>query len=809
MKVKYKALLIGSLSALVLIVLTYFIFNFTYFGYIHKQQEEEINRKFEVIDFVINNEKENLKSTLMDWAYWDDTYEFINNSNAEYIQSNLQDSTLKTLNLKMMIYLNAEGDIIYNKTLQMDQGILEDLTDLIVRLDIKDENVGLHLINDKVFMIASAYVTDSGNELQSNGNLIFVREINEGLLGYIQNVANIKIDFGAYDSSYELSEDIQITEMNHEFVEAYRAMKDINGNPSILVSIVRELSNYKAISYYFNIFMMCFLVSIGVLILFMSIILNKYILNRLFLVDTFMNTVAASKDTTLSLKMSGSDEFYKLAESINKMLMELNTAYKDMKKKDFMFRHIMEATNDGYLDFYVKKKEVYISSEWKSLVGYTQEDGNKLYHDFISKIHPDCLESLKSKYYKVINGEVEYFAVEYRVIRGSGEIMWVQQRGKIAEKDEQSKPIRVISTLANITARKNYEEEILFLSYSDKLTGLKNRAYMEKQLELLDEDEKSRYSIIMGDLNGLKTVNDSIGHVEGDKLICAVSNVIKELCGANDIVSRWGGDEFIILIMNQDNAYVADLVNKIKEAVGQISEFHFKISIALGYAEKGEYGLSSEFVMSLAEKRMYRNKLMENNSSRNATISSLLRTLHEKHSETEEHTLRIKNLSLRLGKRLGLSQDKLDEIELLSLLHDIGKIGIPEQILLKPSSLTSEEWEIMKSHTEIGYRIAKSTPELSHIAFEILSHHERYDGTGYPNGLNREEIPILARIINVIDSFDVMTHKREYKDAMNVECAFEELKRCSGSQFDPFIAEEFIRLLKENMELLETDIYIA
>jgi diguanylate cyclase (GGDEF)-like protein len=332
---------------------------------------------------------------------------------------------------------------------------------------------------------------------------------------------------------------------------------------------------------------------------------------------------------------------------------------------------------------------------------------------------------------------------------------------------------------------------------------------MEKQFERLDEDEKSRYFIIMGDLNGLKTANDSIGHLEGDKLICAVSNVIKKLCGQNNTVSRWGGDEFIILIMNQDKAYVADLVNKIREAVGQISEFHFKISIALGYAEKAEDSLSSELVMSLAEKRMYRNKLMENNSSRNATISSLLRTLHEKHSETEEHTLRIKNLGLGLGKRLGLSQDKLDEIELLSLLHDIGKIGIPEQILLKPATLTNEEWEIMKSHTEIGYRIAKSTPELSHIAFEILSHHEKYDGTGYPNGLNGEEIPMLARIINVIDSFDVMTHKREYKDAMNIECAFEELKRCSGSQFDPFIVAEFMKLLEENSELLETDIYVA
>ncbi len=244
--------------------------------------------------------------------------------------------------------------------------------------------------------------------------------------------------------------------------------------------------------------------------------------------------------------------------------------------------------------------------------------------------------------------------------------------------------------------------------------------------------------------------------------------------------------------------YVSDLVNKIRESVAQISAFHFKISIALGYAQKDENSRGSEFVMSLAEKRMYRNKLMGNNSARNSTISTLLKTLHEKHSETEEHTMRIKSLSLRLAKRLDLSQDKLDEIELLSLLHDIGKIAVPESILLKPDKLTKEEWEIMKSHADVGYRIAKSTPELSHIAYEILSHHERYDGTGYPNGLKGEGIPILARIINVIDSFDVMTHKRAYKDAMSTESAFLELKACSGSQFDPLLVDAFIKLMEED-----------
>jgi diguanylate cyclase (GGDEF)-like protein len=206
---------------------------------------------------------------------------------------------------------------------------------------------------------------------------------------------------------------------------------------------------------------------------------------------------------------------------------------------------------------------------------------------------------------------------------------------------------------------------------------------MEKIFKKFDNSKESRYFIIMGDVNGLKLTNDALGHKEGYRLIYVVGNILRKTCDKDDIVSRWGGDEFIILIKDKDKGYVNSIIYKIREAFEIVEEFHFKISIALGYAEKNEKSKDTEAVMSLAEKRMYRNKLIENKSARSSTISSLLRTLHEKHSETEEHTMRIKNLSLKLGKKLGLPQDILDELEPLSLLHDMGKIGIPENILTK------------------------------------------------------------------------------------------------------------------------------
>ena len=156
------------------------------------------------------------------------------------------------------------------------------------------------------------------------------------------------------------------------------------------------------------------------------------------------------------------------------------------------------------------------------------------------------------------------------------------------------------------------------------------------------------------------------------------------------------------------------------------------------------------------------------------------------------------NLCIKISYILSLSTNENDELYLLAKLHDIGKIGIDDKILNKTGKLTEEEWVAMKTHPEIGYRIASSTPDLRHIAYKILAHHERYDGTGYPKGLKGEEIPLLSRILAIVDSFDVMTHDRPYKKAMTVQEAITELKKCSGTQFDPNLVEVFIQAIQKS-----------
>ena len=190
-------------------------------------------------------------------------------------------------------------------------------------------------------------------------------------------------------------------------------------------------------------------------------------------------------------------------------------------------------------------------------------------------------------------------------------------------------------------------------------------------------------------------------------------------------------------------------------------------------------------------------KLLDRGSIHSEMLTSLIRALRECDSDTEYHVRRTQAMGAELGKRIGLTDVQQGNLSLLCLLHDIGKIGIPLEILNKPGTLSAEEWDILHTHTKKGYDIANSNHELREIADDILHHHERWDGRGYPDGLSRESIPLLSRVIAVVDAYDAMTNDRSYRPAMSVPQAMAELKRCAGSQFDPFIVAEFLNMMKD------------
>jgi diguanylate cyclase (GGDEF)-like protein/PAS domain S-box-containing protein len=353
-----------------------------------------------------------------------------------------------------------------------------------------------------------------------------------------------------------------------------------------------------------------------------------------------------------------------------------------------------------------------------------------------------------------------------------------------------------IIVLRDISLEHRQHEEIRYISQHDHLTGLYNRYFFETELHRLDTKRQLPLSIIMGDVNGLKLMNDAFTHQKGDQMLQKISRVLEIATRHEDVVCRWGGDEFAILLPQTTEAQASIIINRIKQKL-QSTSFHvIQPSLSLGVATKTKEEQPIYSIIKTAEEHMYREKLQEGKSMRNSLITTLESTLYETSSETKEHADNMIDLSRKMAKKLKFNQDQINTITLIARLHDIGKITIKDTILLKEGPLTKEEWDEIKRHPETGSRLVQSIPELNHISEGILSHHERYDGTGYPQGLVGEEIPLFSRIISIVDAYEVMTNGRVYRAALPENDALEELKRCAGTQFDPTLVEVFLDIIQ-------------
>ncbi|MDF3000890.1 MAG: diguanylate cyclase proteinuncharacterized domain HDIG-containing protein [Bacillota bacterium] len=419
---------------------------------------------------------------------------------------------------------------------------------------------------------------------------------------------------------------------------------------------------------------------------------------------------------------------------------------------------------------------------WKELLGYTEEDLKVMrYQDYL---HPDDLYG----YYQVMKqieetGKNIGFTPRFRHKDGSYRYLeWsCIKEGRY-----------YYSADRDITQRKRAEEEIRFYSYHDQLTGLFNRRYYEEEIQRLEKDVNLPLSIIVGDVNGFKLFNDAFGHKQGDLLLKRIADIIRSECRPSDIILRWSGDEFVILLPSTDLEEAALLVERIRENCSQVLINDVSIHISFGWDVKKDPKRNMQEVMTSAENQMYKNKVVESEGLRGSIIKTVINTLHEKSPREEKHSQRVSNISQSIGKALQLSEMELNKLKAVGLLHDIGKIGVEGSILDKAGALTQKEYDEIKKHPEIGFRILNSSDDMQELANVTLCHHERWDGTGYPKGLRGEEIPILSRIVSIADSYDAMTSDRPYRTALSKEESINQIKKYSGSQFDARIAKIFV-----------------
>lgn len=387
----------------------------------------------------------------------------------------------------------------------------------------------------------------------------------------------------------------------------------------------------------------------------------------------------------------------------------------------------------------------------------------------------------------------------------ANETMLVSRSGRNIAIEGSASPIRspegrlngAVLVLRDVTKENLDRRRIEFLSLHDPLTGLHNRRYYDLQLPGLSTAARMPVAVVMGDVNGLKIANDVFGHSLGDRLLYEVADVLRSCIDKKDLLVRMGGDEFIMVLPGVTAAESEALCDRIRAGCTGLRVGVLPVSLSLGTAVWDDPERSLDDAIRLAENVMYKSKLIENHAFRSTLLTSIKELLFDRCLETDLHTERLAACCSRIADAMGLSEKDRTDLEILSMLHDIGKIAVRESIVFKPTALDEAEWLEMKRHTEVGYRIAQATPELFHIAEAILAHHERWDGTGYPQGSVGMNIPRLARILTIADSFDAMTHYRPFRDAISLDEAAEEIRKGAGRQFDPYIADIFLKKVLE------------
>lgn len=367
-------------------------------------------------------------------------------------------------------------------------------------------------------------------------------------------------------------------------------------------------------------------------------------------------------------------------------------------------------------------------------------------------------------------------------------------------KDETNRNIGSLSIIRDLTQWKQTEEKLKYLSFHDALTGLYNRAFFEEEMKRLGQGRHLPLGIIVCDINGLKLVNDTLGHQQGDALLKAAAEILKHAFRSSDIIARIGGDEFAVLLPESSREAVTERLDRIQRAIEAYNEKQPRhpLSLSAGYAVRSEPPLDMQDLFRQADNNMYAEKFKHMESGASRVLQTLTEALETKDYIRDGHARRLRQYCRKLAEKFGLSEKRAENLQLLANFHDIGKISLPDSILFKDQSLSEEELLEMKKHCETGHRIAMSMPDLAPVADLILMHHEHWDGRGYPRGLGGEEIPLECRILAVADAYDAMTRPRPYRKEKTRREAVAELRQKAGTQFDPEVVEEFIRILEES-----------
>ncbi len=483
--------------------------------------------------------------------------------------------------------------------------------------------------------------------------------------------------------------------------------------------------------------------------------------------------------------------------SIARDITQRKEAERALRESEERFRLLTEESLTGVF-LQREGRLTYSNRRLAQMLGYRPEDiPAKLGTHVLEFVHPGDRDQVRANLEARARGGNPPHEYECRMLREDGKSVWVTML--VSQIFHDGIP-STIGHVIDVSERKRGEERLRFLSYHDPQTGLRNRTFFEELMERYSNGERmpGPVSIVVADIDGLKVVNDTFGHRAGDEHIATFARMLADTFNGANEVCRVGGDEFCVVMPDTP----IDLVSlRVTELLERVKRFNSRspripISVSIGHSTSHSARESIFEVYQRADDNMYQYKLTQIESPKSRIIDILLMALAERDFVLQGHVERMVHMVGRMAELVGLPEHRKRDLILFARVHDLGKVGIPDEILFKPSVLTSEEYAKIKMHVQIGHKIASRSRELAHIANLVLHHHEFWDGNGYPSRLRGEEIPLECRILAVVDAYDAMTQSRPYSSGRTHDDALEELRRCSGRQFDPRLVDVFIEMLR-------------
>lgn len=600
-----------------------------------------------------------------------------------------------------------------------------------------------------------------------------------------------------------LSEKNGITSNTHQGKEEFVAFSPIRNTNLTLLTVIPKEEVFHKLNLFTRINLLILaglIVAITMILIFLKNLISVPVIKISNEIDQY-----SKYDTNIVLSkkyLERKDEIGILSRGLSLMMKKISKHILEIEEKNqqisiakekisieqILLKTTLHSIGDGVISTDYDGNIEIMNAMAENMTGWTNKEAHGLACDIVFNIIDEftrdkCLSPVKQVFESRAIVELE------------SNTLLIKKNGTEIPIEDSSAPIfdnegnvtGAVVVFRDYTEKKEKQEKIKYLSYHDQMTGVYNRRFFEEELRHLDTERNLPFTFVMLDVNGLKLINDAFGHLMGDQLLKVVAETIKKECRDDDIIARIGGDEFVVLLPKTDYNEAELIVRRIYCGIECAKFEKIIISASIGWATKNSKEEQINNVFAKAEDHMYHKKLIESQSMRSKTLKIIIKTLNESNERYREHAEKVSIISRKIGQLMSLDQEVLKEIEIAGLMHDIGKIAIDSSISNKPDKLTKLEYEEIKRHSEVGYHILKSVDTYSNLSRYILSHHERWDGKGYPQGLKGKEIPLIARIITVADAYEAMIAGRPYRKSFSKEEAIQELKKCSGTQFDPEI----------------------